>query len=45
MKFFRAILIKVGKYKPEEISSIELPTGSPLCYCTKWKIIDDYYLS
>ncbi len=27
----RAILIKVGLYKPEEISSIELPTGSPLC--------------
>ncbi len=27
----RAIMIKVGMYKPEEISSIELPTGSPLC--------------
>ena len=26
----RAIMIKVGMYKPEEISSIELPTGSPL---------------
>ncbi len=25
----RAILIKVGLYKPEEISKIELPTGSP----------------
>ena len=42
----RAILIKVGKYKPEEISSIELPTGSPLCLLYKnGKIIDDYYLS
>ena len=27
----RAIMIEVGLYKPEEISSIELPTGSPLC--------------
>ncbi len=27
----RAIMIKVGMYKPQEISSIELPTGSPLC--------------
>ena len=27
----RAIMIEVGMYKPEEISSIELPTGSPLC--------------
>ena len=27
----RAIMIKVGMYKPEEISTIELPTGSPLC--------------
>tara|TARA_Y100001935_G_C17215114_1_gene462166 strand:+ start:80 stop:709 length:630 start_codon:yes stop_codon:yes gene_type:complete len=27
----RAIMINVGLYKPEEISSIELPTGSPLC--------------
>ena len=27
----RAIMIKIGMYKPDEISSIELPTGSPLC--------------
>tara|TARA_B100000886_G_scaffold338160_1_gene300405 strand:- start:1257 stop:1886 length:630 start_codon:yes stop_codon:yes gene_type:complete len=27
----RAIMIQVDLYKPEEISSIELPTGSPLC--------------
>ena len=25
----RAIMIKIGLYKPEEISKIELPTGSP----------------
>ena len=25
----RAIMIKIGLYKPEEISQIELPTGSP----------------
>ena len=40
----RAIMIKVGLYKPEEISSIEIPTGSPLCidYKNK-KIINKYY--
>tara|TARA_B100000900_G_scaffold117936_1_gene99388 strand:+ start:467 stop:1105 length:639 start_codon:yes stop_codon:yes gene_type:complete len=27
----RAIMITVGLYKPEEISTIEIPTGSPLC--------------
>ncbi len=27
----RAIMIKIGLYEPKEISSIELPTGSPLC--------------
>ncbi len=27
----RATMIKVGLYKPEEISKIELPTGSPFC--------------
>ena len=26
----RAIMIKIGLYKPEEISKIELPTGSPI---------------
>ena len=41
----RAIMIEVGLYKPEEISSIEIPTGSPLCidYKNK-KIINKYYL-
>ncbi len=27
----RAMMIELKMYKPEEISSIELPTGSPLC--------------
>ena len=27
----RATMIQVGLYKPEEISKIELPTGSPFC--------------
>ncbi len=41
----RAILIKVGLYKPEEISNIELPTGSPLCLDYKnSKLINHYYL-
>ena len=41
----RAIMIKVGMYKPEEISSIELPTGSPLCLdYQNSKLIEHYYL-
>ena len=41
----RAIMIKVGMYKPEEISSIELPTGSPLCLdYQNGKLIEYYYL-
>ena len=41
----RAIMIKVGMYKPEEISSIELPTGSPLCLeYESGKLIKYYYL-
>ncbi len=41
----RAIMIKIGLYKPEEISSIELPTGSPLCLEYKnSKLIKHYYL-
>ena len=41
----RAIMIKVGMYKPEEISSIELPTGSPLCIdYQNGKLIEHYYL-
>ena len=41
----RAIMIKVGMYKPEEISSIELPTGSPLCLdYLNGELIKHYYL-
>ena len=41
----RAIMIKVGLYKPEEISSIELPTGTPLCLdYEKGNLINNYYL-
>ncbi len=42
----RAIMIKVGMYKPEEISSIELPTGSPLCIdYQNGELIEHYYLN
>ena len=41
----RGIMIKVGMYKPEEISSIELPTGSPLCLdYQNGELIEHYYL-
>ena len=41
----RAIMIKVGMYKPEEISSIELPTGSPLSIdYLNGELIEHYYL-
>ena len=41
----RAIMIKVGLYKPEEISSIELSTGSPLCLeYKKGNLINNYFL-
>ena len=41
----RAIMIKVGLHKPENISSIELPTGSPFCLVYEnGKLIKDYYL-
>ena len=42
----RAMMIQLGMYKPEEISSIELPTGSPLCINLKeGKLVDFYYLN
>ena len=42
----RAIMIKVGLYKPEEISSIELPTGKPLCLEFKsGRLTNNYYLN
>tara|TARA_Y100001970_G_C14216381_1_gene849910 strand:+ start:332 stop:961 length:630 start_codon:yes stop_codon:yes gene_type:complete len=41
----RALMIEIGMYRPKEISSIELPTGSPLCInLNKLKLIDFYYL-
>ena len=42
----RAMMIELGMYKPEEISSIELPTGSPLCInLDKGKLVDFDYLN
>ena len=42
----RAMMIELGMYKPEEISSIELPTGSPLCInLDEGKLVDFFYLS
>jgi phosphoglycerate mutase, BPG-dependent, family 1 len=41
----RAMMIELGMYKPEEISSIELPTGSPLCInLDEGKLVDFFYL-
>ena len=41
----RAIMIEIGLYKPKEISSIELPTGSPLCLdFIKGELKKHYYL-
>ena len=42
----RAMMIELGMYKPEEISSIELPTGSPLCINLEGsKLVDFFYLN
>ena len=42
----RAVMIKVGLYKSNEISSIELPTGSPLCLeYEKGILVKNYYLN
>ena len=42
----RAMMIELGMYKPEEISSIELPTGSPLCInLEETQLVDFFYLS
>ena len=42
----RAMMIELGMYKPEEISSIELPTGSPLCINLDGsQLVDFFYLS
>ena len=41
----RAMMIELEIYKPEEISSIELPTGSPLCInLYQGKLVDFFYL-
>ena len=41
----RAMMIELGMYKSEEISSIELPTGSPLCInLDDGKLVDFYHL-
>ena len=41
----RAMMIELGMYKSEEISSIELPTGLPLCInLDDGKLFDFYYL-
>ena len=41
----RAMKIELGMYKPEEISNIELPTGSPLCInLDQGRLVDFKYL-
>ena len=41
----RAIMITVGLYKSEEISSIEIPTGKPLCLeYFNAKLVNNFYL-
>ena len=41
----RALMIELGMYKTEEISSIELPTGSPLCINLEdGNLVNFYYL-
>ena len=41
----RAMMIELGIYKPEEISNIELPTGSPLCInLDQGRLVDFKYL-
>ena len=42
----RATMIQLRLYKPEEISKIELPTGSPFCIVFRnSKLKDSFYLS
>ena len=42
----RAMMIELGMYKSEEISNIELPTGSPLCIdLDQGRLIDFNYLN
>ncbi len=39
----RAVMIKIGMYQPEEIASIELPTGRPLCIDYENNELQKYY--
>ena len=42
----RAMMIELEMYKPEAISSIELPTGSPLCiHLDQGRLVDFEYLN
>jgi len=42
----RATMIKVGLYKPQDISNIELPTGKPFCILfNENKVTNSYYLN
>ena len=42
----RATMIQIGLYKPEEISNIEIPTGSPFCIVfMNDKLKESFYLS
>jgi len=42
----RATMIQIGLYKPEEISNIEIPTGSPFCIVfMNNKLEESFYLS
>jgi len=41
----RAMMIELGMYEPEEISNIELPTGSPLCInLDQGRLVDFKYI-
>ncbi len=39
----RAMMIEIGMYKSREISSIELPTGSPLCINFEDKVLTNFF--
>ena len=39
----RATMIKIGLYKAQDITSIELPTGSPFCIVFNNEIILDFF--
>ena len=43
--YLRAMMIELGMYKPEEISNIDIPTGSPLCInLDQGRLVDFNYL-